>query len=92
MQATRLVQDFRSGTQVQVVGVTQDDLRPDVVLEVAERDSLDGAYRTHGHENRGLDIAVVGMYDSYTRSCPGIRIFQVKKIHFVKFLDLKFKI
>ena len=35
---------------------------------------------------------MVGMYDSYTRIRPGIRIFQVKKIHFVKFLDLKFKI
>ena len=52
--------DLHAGTQVEVIGVGQDDPGAGFVAHVAVEDALDRGRRAHGHEDRGIDRAVVG--------------------------------
>ena len=51
MQAAHRLQHIEAGTEIQMVGVAEDDLRLDLVADVADVASLDGAHRTDGHED-----------------------------------------
>ena len=86
VQATCLVQDISTRTQVEVIGIAKDDLRLDILLEESALYTLDGANRTNWHKNRGLDIPMVGM--DYARACARVRIrmYKVEKnfLHSVK--------
>ena len=64
VQATCTLNDVHAGTQVQVIGVAQDDLRLDVLAKFRHVDGLDGAHSAHGHENGSLDLAMVGRDES----------------------------
>ena len=68
VQAARLLQHVEARTEVQVVGVAQNDLRLDVVLQLRQVHALDGAQGTYGHEDGSLDLPVVGRY----QACAGI--------------------
>ena len=60
MQAARLFEDSRSGAQIEVIGVAQDDLRLNLLLQFREMHPFDGALRADRHKNRCLDGAVIG--------------------------------
>ena len=81
VQSACLMEDLSAGTEVEVVGVTEDDLRFDVVFEFLPLHTLDGTYGTDGHEDRREDIAMVGMDDTGSWSDAAIAIFQFKKGH-----------
>jgi len=45
---------------VEVIGIAEDDFCLHLLLQLPLVDSLNRADRTHGHENRRRDLAVVG--------------------------------
>ena len=67
MQASRLTQDIQSRTQVEVIGVAQDDLRLHLLAEFGEVNTLHAAHRTHRHEYRCLYLPVIGGDHSRSR-------------------------
>ena len=68
MQSSGATEDVRTGPEEEMVGVTENDLRLDVVLEFLALHTLDGTYGTDRHEDGGEDISVVGMDDPGARS------------------------
>ena len=58
MQATVGFDHLQTGTQPQMKGVTQNDLRVDVIQHVRIH-ALDRAIRANRHENRRLHFAMV---------------------------------
>ena len=60
VQAARLFEDIRSRTQVKVVGIPQNNLRPDLLLQVTVEHPFDAAHRPHRHKDRCPDFTVVG--------------------------------
>ena len=81
VQTTCLVQDLRTRTQVEMVGVAEDDLSIDILLQKGALHTLHRPYRTHRHKDRSLDIPMIGMY--HTRACARVRIrmYKVEKCH-----------
>ena len=61
VQSTGALDDVHTRAQIQVVGVAQDNLCLDVVAQLAHVHRLDRTHRAHGHENGGLDLAMVVM-------------------------------
>src|SRR3546814_13002021 len=72
VQPAMLVHDFRAWAQPQVKGIAQHDLRVDV-LELVRHHGLDAAVGTHGHEDRGLDDAMVQCELAATRGTVGLK-------------------
>ena len=60
MQAAAPGHEFVAGTQVQMIGVAQNDLRADGVKIVGSK-RLHAAHRAHGHEDGGFNDAVRGV-------------------------------
>jgi len=48
-----------AGSQIQVIGIAEDDLGPDI-FEMLSREGLDHALRADGHEGRGLNDTASG--------------------------------
>src|SRR5690606_29795412 len=61
MQSPGFLDNVESGTQVEVIGVAQNDLCLDIVSKFGLVDRLHRAGSSHRHKNRGLDIAMVGL-------------------------------
>ena len=59
MQATSLTQGIKTRTQVQVVGVAQDNLSLHLFAEFREMNTLHATTGTYGHEDGCLDLSVV---------------------------------
>ena len=66
-------EDLRAGAQHEVVGVAQDDLRPQL-LEVARLQRLDRPKRANIHKNGGFDGAVGGKKPPQPRPRTRIRL------------------
>ena len=81
VHAARLFENLRPRTQVEVVGVGQDDLGPGLVAHVAVEDALNGGGGSHGHENRRADHAVVGRELSRTCFGTGVGMSECKLHH-----------
>ena len=64
VEAAGLAEYLSAGAQIEMVGIAQDYLRLDIILKLADVYSLDGPHCAYGHEDGGLDGAVVGMDDS----------------------------
>jgi len=67
VQAAGAFQHFGARTQVEMVGIAQDDLRLYIVGQLPLRYGFYAAGGAYGHENRGEDLTVVGGYPA----CPG---------------------
>ena len=90
VQAACGTQGVEPRAQVEVVGVAQDDLGADVLPQVAVIDALDGTYRPDGHENGGMDLAVVRLDDA--RAGGGMRIGRsLRKFHPSKIVKIEEK-
>lgn len=59
--------DVKTWAQVEVIGVSKDNLCHDLLLEFLEVDALHASYGSYGHEDWGLDLSVVGGDDACTR-------------------------
>ena len=66
MQSAEAADELGTRTQGQVVGVAEDDARPER-LEIVGRQRLDGGLGADRHEDRGLDLAVRGLEASGPR-------------------------
>ena len=66
MKTACLAKCVKSGAQIKMVGVAQDNLGLDLLTEFSEVNTLDRANRSYGHEDRGLDLSVVGGYQACT--------------------------
>ena len=71
VEAAGFMQDFGAGTQIEMVGVAQNDLRLYVVAQFAHVHAFHGAACAHRHEDGGLDGAVVGLYGGCPCVCAG---------------------
>ena len=61
VNATRLAQNLQARTQVEMVGVAKADLGADIIPKFVLVYGFDSSRRTNGHENGGIDLAVVGL-------------------------------
>ena len=59
MKPAELADQFVAGTQIEMIGVGEDDFRAEL-FECFLRQGFDGSLRAHGHEERSLDGAVGG--------------------------------
>ena len=71
MQTAQLADQLVSGTQEQMVGVGQDDLRAQVPLQIALGNTFDRSLRANRHEDRGFDDAMSGMQQPRPRAGVG---------------------
>ena len=89
VQSAGVFQYLQSGAQVQVVGIAENDLGFDIFTHILDVYGFDGAYCAYRHENRGLNVAMVGV----NQSCSG-RAFRVGmlnyKLHFVSIFRQKY--
>ena len=81
MQAASLLYHLQAGAQVEVVGVAEDDLCLDVVLQLGEVHALDGTEGAYGHEYGGLDLSVVGSDESGTGTRLGVGMLELECKH-----------
>ena len=79
VQAARFVQDVGARTQVEVVGIAQDDLCVDILFEEGALHTFDSTNRAYGHKNGGLDIPMVGMHHASACARTHICMYKVKK-------------
>ena len=63
-----LAEDIQSRTEIQMVGVAQNDLCLYLFAKLGEMHCLHASHRTDGHEDRGLDLTVIGG----DQSCTGV--------------------
>ena len=61
VQSAGGTQYLHAGAQVEVVCVAEDDFGVDLLAQFALVYGLDAAGGAHGHEDRGRDVAVVGV-------------------------------
>ena len=66
VQPSGLFEDVQPWTQIQVIGVAQNDLGLGVVLQGLLGHAFDRTSGPHRHENGGLDGAVIGLQGSGT--------------------------
>ena len=78
VQAAGLFQHRQPGTQIQVVRISQDYLRLDVLLQLARMDALHAAQRTDRHEDRCLYASVVRGDFSGPCGRTGVRMLKFK--------------
>ena len=64
MQAACCLHDLKSWTEVEVIGIAQDNLSLHLVAKLVEVDSLHRTYGSHRHEDWSLDLSVVGGDDA----------------------------
>lgn len=70
MQATELPDQFMARPQKEVVGVPQDDPRPQFLGQIPLQHAFHGRLRADRHENRGLHDPVGRVQTPGT--CPGL--------------------
>ena len=76
MQSARFVQDLGAWSQIQVIGVTQNDLGINIFFKEGALHSFHSTDRAYGHKNGGLYIPMVGMHHSC--ACTRVRICMYK--------------
>src|SRR5580693_8187853 len=54
------------GTQIKMIGISQDDFRMDLLNQLVTRNGFYTPCRTYRHKNRGLDLTVISMYQTCT--------------------------
>ena len=69
---------LESWPEVEVVGVSQDDAGTDVFAQLPEMHALHAAAGSHGHEDGGGDVAVVGVQHAGAGTGSREGLFQVE--------------
>ena len=71
MEAAGTLKDVDARTEIKMIRIAEDDLRPRVRLQFRNVYGLDGALRPDGHENRRFNHAVCRVYQAGT----GVRLW-----------------
>jgi hypothetical protein len=71
MKSPEIADDLFSGTDMEVVGIAQDNACAEG-SEFVRRDSFDRSLRAHGHKNRRLHISPPGMQNASASLAGGI--------------------
>lgn len=80
VQPAQFADDFMSGSQIEVIGVAQQNLDAKFLKNVL-RNALDGPERPHRHKDRCLDFAVRSVDTAQSRSAIGLRNGKEKRGH-----------
>ena len=72
MEAAGFPEGVQSGTEIEMVGVAENDFRADILLQIPVIHALDGADGPDGHEDGGMDGAMVGLDDPRAGGGGGI--------------------
>ena len=87
VKSARRPEDIQSGTEVQMIGIAENDLGLDIFFKVFMVYPLHGAYSAYGHENGSADITVAGVEHSATGG--GMRVgMYLFKFHLSKISKL----
>ena len=78
MQPACLVQRIKPWAQIEVVRIAEDDLCVDVIAQLGHVDSLHRADRPYGHEDRGRDLPVVGLYTPSSRGSLSTSLMDIE--------------
>ena len=81
MQTSCLLQYRSSRAQVEMVGITKDDLSVDIITQLWHMYRLDRAYCPDGHEDRGKDLPVVGLYTPSARGSLSTSLMDIEFQH-----------
>ena len=73
---------FKSGTQIEMIGVAENDLGFYFIIKLMDVHALDGTEGAHGHEDGRLYGAVVGSQETGARITAGIGVLQLEKSAF----------
>ena len=79
MESTGLLQDVASGAQVEVVCVSQNYLCTNIITQFGLMYCFNCSGGAHRHENRRLDVAMVGV--DYTGASVAAGSFEVEGQH-----------
>ena len=82
MDAAGAFDDVGSRAVVEMVGVGEDDLRPELFERVGHH-AFDGSGGSHRHEDGGLDIAMRRMEATPARGCLGVFCYEVELEHLI---------
>ena len=82
VDASSLANDVDTRPQIQMVSVSEDDLRVQI-LELGIGDALDGCLRAHGHEDGGLDVTMGRMHAAQARRASGVSRYQIVFEHVI---------
>ena len=66
---TRLLQNFHSGAEVEVIGICEYNLCLRLIANITMKDALHSRCGAHRHKDRGLNDTVIGNYFTRTRVC-----------------------
>ena len=66
VESASFAKDVEAGAQVKMIGVAENDFGAYIFFEVTVIDALDRPHRANGHEDGGVDLSVVGVYNSRT--------------------------
>ncbi len=69
------------GPQEQVIRVAQDDLRVEVVQQIAREDAFNRPLGADRHEDRRFDVAVRGVQDARAGTCFGAGRLKLESEH-----------
>src|SRR5215471_2115808 len=83
MQAAQLLDGFMPGAQKQMIGVSQNNLRVQIVQKVAWKNSLDGGLSSHGHKHRRLHVPMSRMKNPRPRPSGGTSGLKLESKHFL---------
>ena len=79
VQTASLLQYLCTGTKVEMIGVAQNNLSLDFIMEVAISNTFHAANRTDRHEDGRLDLAVVGRDETSTSIGKFICLLYLKR-------------
>ena len=92
VQPAGLAEGVQAGTEVEVVGVAEDDLGLDVLLQILVVHALHRADGAHRHEDGGADLPVVGGNHAGAGGGPGIPGCELEREHLFSFKRSKLRI
>src|SRR5712691_1893173 len=81
MQSSELADRLMPGPQIKMIRVAQDDLRVQIVQQVAGKHAFDRGLRTDRHEDGSLHVAVRGVEDAGPRPCGGADGLELEAEH-----------
>ena len=61
VESAGLVKHVEARTEIEVIGVPEDDLGTYILFQIPVIDAFDGPYSPDGHEDGGMDLPVVGL-------------------------------
>ena len=81
VQSAGLFNHIQSRSQIQVIGIAQNNLGLNILFQLVQMDSLHRSQCSHRHKDRGFNLSMVGCYQSGPCIRLRIRMLQFKCHH-----------